>query len=213
MKKLDLLKLVVAVGFVSCATPAFAQFTMDSSSPLDWNKSPWEVSIQGGAAIPNNDNSDAGANFQGRITYDINPNVGVGLTAGWISYDFSADQGTGKVDFGDIHGIPILATIVLKMPLESTGNRIVPYIVGGVGTIFWSFNENQGIDAEDDNTFAAQAGVGVDWYFTDHLALFGEATYLFSDDLKTGTSVSSVSGDIDENVNNMLVGAGLKAKF
>ena len=211
MKKLSVLAIVFAVGFLMSAGKTQAQTT--DTTTLDWSKSPWEVSIQGGAAIPNNDKSDAGANFTGRITYDINPKVAVGVTAGWLSYDFSADHTTGKVDFGDVHGMPLLATVVLKMPLESTGNRIVPYIVGGVGTIFWSFNENEGVDAGDDTTFGALAGAGADWYFTDHLALFGEASYLFSDDLKTGTTVNGVSGDIDENVNNFMIGAGLKAKF
>src|SRR5258708_3428057 len=109
-----------------------------AAESLDFSTTKWEVSGQVGADMPTEDGSDAGGYFLGRVTYDITPNIAIGATTGWNGYDIHVDGD----NWGEVTSIPLLAAVILKMPIESTENRVVPYLVGGMGVDFWSLDES-----------------------------------------------------------------------
>ena len=194
--------MVVLVSVFVCTQPAAAQM-------LDFSTTPWEVSGQIGASIPSDDDVDTGMFLLGRATYDISPNIAIGATVGWNGYE--VDQ------LGDATSVPLLATVILKMPLEATDNRVVPYLVGGLGVSFWSLDEssllsNNGISVDNEVAFAGQIGAGVDYYFTDTVAVFGEATYLFTD-VDTSVSGPGITGTLEGDADQFFIGAGVKVRL
>src|SRR3989338_6605069 len=56
----------------------------------------------------------------GRATYDLTPNIELGMESGWSTQDFENSQGA---DLGSVDYIPLLGIIVLKYPLEFTDNK------------------------------------------------------------------------------------------
>lgn len=206
MKKLAGVLLFGIVAILAVSQNAAAQ-------EMDFSDTRWELSGQVGAAIPKDDDSDTSAYLSGRLVYDVVPNVGIGGSVGWYGYGVEV---AGE-DWGDANSVPLLANIVLRMPLEATENRVVPYVVGGIGVMFWNFDEsnllkNAGISVDSEASFAAQIGAGVDFYLSDRIAVFGEATYLFSE-VDTTISGSGLTGTLEGDTDAILLGVGAKMRF
>src|SRR3989338_4187618 len=110
----------------------------------DVGGSKWDVSILGGAWFPQEEDQDAGGDAGGRLTYNINEHAGLGIESGWSSFNQEADVtgDGGEDDLGDVRGIPLLANLFLRLPLEATGNKLVPYAVGSIGVIIWDYEES-----------------------------------------------------------------------
>lgn len=201
MKKI---MLVAIIALALCQINAFAR---------DVDAKKWEISLQGAGVIPNDTDIDPTYYVGGRIAYNINKNVSVAGESGWMGWDDS--DGTTK--YGEVNGIPLLADLILKMPIEATENKLVPYVLGGVGVVFWDYKEeailtSNGITVDGDTSFAARLGAGVDYYVSDNIALFAEASYLFSDyDIKVnaGGIIAGAKTDTDA----VFAGAGIKFAF
>lgn len=167
----------------------------------DVEGSKWDVSILGGAFFPKEDDQDAGGYAGGRLTYNINKHTGLGIESGWSSFNQELDG----VDYGDVRAIPLLANLFLRLPLEATDNKLVPYAVGGVGVIIWDYEESSlltdnGISVEGDTSFATRVGGGADFYITDNIAIFAEGGYIWSQyeaEVSAGGSVVADTADTD----------------
>ena len=154
----------------------------------DVGGSKWDVSILGGAWFPQEEDQDAGGYAGGRLTYNINEHAGLGIESGWSSFNQEADVtgDGGEDDLGDVRGIPLLANLFLRLPLEATGNKLVPYAVGSIGVIIWDYEESSlltdnGISIDGDTSFAARIGGGADFYIADNIAIFAEGGYMWSE--------------------------------
>ena len=154
----------------------------------DVGGSKWDVSILGGAWFPQEEDQDAGGYAGGRLTYNINEHAGLGIESGWSSFNQEADVtgDGGEDDLGDVRGIPLLANLFLRLPLEATGNKLVHYAVGSIGVIIWDYEESSlltdnGISIDGDTSFAARIGGGADFYIADNIAIFAEGGYMWSE--------------------------------
>ena len=186
----------------------------------DAKESPWDISVLGGAWFPKEDDQDASGYVAGRLTYNINEHVGVGIESGWASFGQEADvTGDGKDDdLGDIQAIPLLANLFLRLPLEATENKLVPYAVGSVGVIFWDYNESSlltsnNISIDGDTSFAARVGGGADFYITDNVAIFAEGGYLWSEYEAQGSIGGVVVTAPTVDTNAAYAVGGLKIAF
>ena len=176
---------------------------------------PWQVSVEGGGLWSEKDKSrlHEGEEITGRLTYDVTPNVAVGGESGGLRFEDSLN-GT---KYGHLDGVPIMGDLVLKMPIAATGNHLVPYVYGAAGVIIWSYaksgySDTTGVDAGDRTHFAAKPGAGLEYYLTPNIALFVEASYLFSDRFALkNAAVTPPNGEVD--VNSVYGGGGIKIAF
>jgi hypothetical protein len=143
----------------------------------------------------------------------VTPNVALGGESGGIRYE---DRLNGT-KYGHLDGVPALADVVLKMPLSFTDNRLVPYIYGSAGVIFWSYaksgySDTTGLDAKDRTHFAAKPGGGLEYYLTPQISIFIEGSYLFSPKFELkNAAITPPNGRID--VNSVYGGGGIKIAF
>src|SRR5262245_45751606 len=119
--------LAITILLLSCFIPlGLAQGIPDMKRDVMRSEGAWEVSLQGGGVFPNKDDRFDDTEFAGgRITYDLSQNTALGIESGWLRFK---DE-IGGTKFGRIDGIPALADLQLKFPVQSTGNRFVPYAI------------------------------------------------------------------------------------
>jgi opacity protein-like surface antigen len=194
---------------------ASAPVVITASPTLMDSTDPWQLSVQGGGLWADKDHGRLhdGDDIIGRLTYDVTPNVALGAESGGLRFD---DRSNGD-KYGHLYGVPAMADLVLKMPIAATGNRLVPYIYGAAGVVFWSYaksgySDTTGVDARDRTHFAAKPGGGLEYYLTSHVALFVESSYLFSERFKLkGGAATAPDGRV--NPDSVYGGGGLKIAF
>ena len=174
---------------------------------------PWQVSVQGGGFWSERNRVHDGEAIFGRLTYDVTPYVALGGESGGIRFNDKSDG----LKYGHLDGVPAMADVVLKLPLGFTGNRLVPYVFGAAGVIFWSYSESgysdtTGVNARSRIHFAARPGAGLEYYLTPHIALFVELSYLYSERFKLkNASTTPPNGNI--NPDSGYAGGGIKIAF
>ena len=205
----------ITLLLLSCFVPrGFAQGVPDMQRDIMRSEGAWEVSLQGGGIFPHKtDRFDDTEFAAGRITYDLSQNVAFGIESGWLRFQ---DE-IGGTKYGRIDGMPALAEVQLKLPVQSTGNRFVPYAIAGAGVVVWNYRESSilrdaGAKVETDTHFAAKGGMGFDYYINSTLAIFLEGSYLFSRFAPKvhggGTTVTTKA-----DTGAVLAGGGLKVRF
>jgi len=213
---LSLLFLIANAAVASAQEQAYR--TTTTTSTMDVRPDyPMELSFQGGALWPqkSTDRFEMSPSMIARLTYDVSPTLAVGVESGGMQFK---DEVNGT-KFGHLNGIPIMGTIVMKVPMESMPSSIVPYIFASGGVIMWSYDEsnvlkNTDIRIKSRNRLAFKSGVGVDFYVAPNVALFVEGAYLFSPTfhLKANNAGSSaVTGKVDPS--SAYAGAGIKFAF
>jgi opacity protein-like surface antigen len=134
---------------------------------------------------------------------DTNPFVGVhdhwGLSLGanlgrYWGLELSADtferrvEGLGRT-LGEYGVVALAPQVRGRYPLLD--DRLVPYVVVGVGVAFTDFNDRKprtppdqrvAIDGTASSLPIATLGAGIEYYFADNLALGVEVKYLFAED-------------------------------
>lgn len=196
-------------------TTTTTQPVQSSTMTLPENIDPWQVSVQGGGLWSEKDHSrlHQGEAIFGRLTYDVTPNVALGAESGGLRFE---DKSNG-IKYGHLDGVPAMGDLVLKLPIPATGNRLVPYIYGAAGVIFWSYSKSgysdtTGVDAKSRTHFAAKPGGGLEYYFTPHIALFIEGSYLFSEKFHLKNSpLTPPNGKL--NPDSVYGGGGIKIAF
>lgn len=160
----------------------------------------------------------------GRLTYDITPYIEVGIEGGHMKLDVDElNFNTNLVAYmtnnaGEIDAVTVMGIMVVKYPIKSTENKLVPYGLIGAGGIFMDFDEGNGLTAppatiDDDASFAIKAGAGVDYYLTEKAAVFLEGSYFWSDYDPDVSVVGGGTGTLDADINALFVGGGLKFSF
>jgi hypothetical protein len=94
---------------------------------------------------------------------------------------------------GDFFGSTITGNVILRYPLDIKfpGLHLAPYAFGGVGGLINSnngftrvatFGNTHNLNRRDtDNEVLGDAGAGLEYRFTPHIGLFGDARYNFVD--------------------------------
>lgn len=146
----------------------------------------WGVGVHAAAAIPRDEDADSGFTFGGSFVYGIADYVAIGVEAGYVEFRTKVLN----VDFGDLQGVPVLAIAQWRLPFMTGTSEAAVYLVGGLGVIFWNFDEDEqalglGADIDSNTSFAAKLGGGLDWFINPNLALNFETSYMFSGDSVT----------------------------
>lgn len=152
-----------------------------------------------------------GVNLTARYLRTINDNVALGVESGYY-FDSKIDKATAKD--GNLHGVPLLFDAVYKWQSDS---QAVPYVLAGLGPIFWGADTDSTISSAGGKTdvgtaFGVKLGGGLDWWFNEDWALNLEASYTFSSEDVTvknaaGTQIGSTGTDF------WAVGGGIKYRF
>ena len=121
------------------------------------------------------------------------------------------------MDYGDVSVVPLLATLIVKNPIELDECAVVPYGILGLGVCFWDYDEssaltNAGISVDMDSEFALKLGAGLDYYFTENVALNLEGSFMWSD--TTGhVDAFGTHAQVDLDGDMWMLGGGLKCRF
>lgn len=118
----------------------------------------------------------------GNFAYGINEYLAVGAEVGYTTWEDKEDG----IDYGDIRAIPLLADVYLRYPTELGAQTVIPYAIGGIGVVFWEYDESSLLEANSvvvdmDNSLGIKIGGGVDYFISESLALNLEGSYLWSD--------------------------------
>lgn len=194
--KRELKKLVffLALAFLFAATAAHAENGM--SAPINTDRSAkLDLGFNVSGAMSSDDELDDTVFLGGNLSWGLNRWLAIGVEVGWQDRSLHDD---------DLTAVPIFADLYLRMPTDSV---FVPYLVGGVGGIVWSFDGDGVEDIDDDFTFGAKGGGGLDIFLNDHWILNLEVAYVYTD------NDVSLSSGTRADTDYWLAGGGLKYVF
>jgi opacity protein-like surface antigen len=153
--------------------------------------------------------ADDSPGFDIRGGYRFHPNFAI---EGEVQYFTAFDLNVRNISAGGqstkVGSIDTLVMTVNAKGYALTG-RIQPYGLLGLGSMLASFDPNaEGVDSEDDRTFAVRFGAGVDCYATENIVVYLEVSYLLPiSDYKFGGSDPGLGGDI------IPIGVGAQYRF
>ncbi|MBI1884395.1 MAG: outer membrane beta-barrel protein [Chlamydiae bacterium] len=220
------MKKLVIVGLMMVLSGGFAMAEMDEV------KKGFYIEGQVSAMIPTEDGLQTGVYSNGRLGYRFNDYMGLEVESGYAN--ISEDP-----DVVDYDLIPLLLNARLH-PIK--GEKFDPYLVGGLGVLFVdvnvdeegvvdeasallgvdlsAFNTSVSVDADADEAFAGQIGIGALYHFNDNIAAFLEVRGFFAQtdvhvkEIVT-SDVGSAKTEIDDEMkfHSVVVGGGLRIKF
>jgi len=204
--------LAVAAVFLFCGA-AYCDEDVEMFGPHFFDLS-GKIGVAGNvsAAMPKED-GDPTVFLGGYLSYDILNCFGVGIESGWARWT----QRDNGVDYGNLNMIPLFGDIFVKLPFKVEGFKVVPYGVVGAGVLFWDFEESSlvrdsGVTISIDPAFGLKFGGGIDFFVTKNIAIFGEASFIWSDADATASAGGSVaSATLDTDL--WLLGGGVKYVF
>jgi opacity protein-like surface antigen len=100
------------------------------------------------------------------------------------TFERHIDQHGNKI--GEYGVVGLIPQARLRYPL--LGDRLVPYVVGGIGVAFTEFNDRKprippgDVRGASKTLPVATLGVGIEYYFADNLAVGVEAKHMFAED-------------------------------
>ena len=121
------------------------------------------------------ENFDAGVDYSNteglnlKAGYIINDNLAIEL-----NYDYLQDfKYSGEI----ISATADVETLILAVKI-STGEKVKPYIVGGLGVMRGELTASTG-QSESETDMCAKSGVGVDYFVTDDVSVGIEGAYVW----------------------------------
>jgi opacity protein-like surface antigen len=119
--------------------------------------------------------------------------LGANLGRFW-GLELSADTFERRVErggdtLGEYGVVALVPQLRLRFPFLD--DRLVPYVVGGVGVAFTEFNDRKprappntrvAIEGTETSLLVGTLGAGIEYYFADNLAVGVEVKYLLADD-------------------------------
>jgi len=205
MKKGFLVALVFAV-VVAIPFVAYAEGVKDMTGKT-------AVGLVAGGVFPKDNDIDNTWYLGGNFAYGINEYFAVGAEVGYTLWE---DEEAG-VDYGDIRAVPLLADVYLRYPTELGAQTVIPYIIGGIGVVFWDYDEsslleNNSITVNMDNSLGVKIGGGVDYFVSNNVALNLEGFYLWSEaDASISAFGTYAAATVDTD--SWIVTGGLKYYF
>lgn len=160
--------------------------------------------------LPDENESDPGFYTGFNLTYGIMDYVAFQLDTGYVEFD----QDANGIDYGDLAAIPLMCSLQWRYPFLVGGSNAAIYALGGVGVVFFDFDElaRVGREIEADDSFAYRFGVGLEFFKNRNWSFYFESTYTITSttlELQTVTSPTVESTDTDF----WLVGGGVKLYF
>ncbi|MGQ9653435.1 MAG: outer membrane beta-barrel protein [Thermodesulfobacteriota bacterium] len=172
----------------------------------------WAVGLRAGPSFFTQDviqdvkeiDSDVGPLVAGSLLYRVNEIFSVGFEIEWESHGVDIRG----LDWGSASAISLLPFVEVHLPASE---RISPYLCLGFGYNINSLSPSDtarkaaadlfgaDYDAEVDDSLAVKAGLGLDWFVSDRVALNGEAAWKLNkgDAAETLDGVAVNSGDFN----------------
>ena len=159
------------------------------------------VMVAAAGASARAEDSDRFRPYVGLKFFDTNPATGVhdlfGFSLGanvnrYFGVELSGDRYEVFPDIspygtiGEYGVFALIPQVRLRYPVFE--DKLVPYIIGGVGAAFTQFNDRKprgfGLSIQDQSStvVAATAGLGIEYFIADNIAVGIEARYLFAPD-------------------------------
>lgn len=145
------------------------------------------------------------------VSLGANFNRYFGLELAGDTYELDFDpSGYGKI--GEYSVFALLPQVRVRYPLLK--DRLVPYLVGGVGVAFTEFNDRKprgfGLAVDTESTvIVGSVGGGLEYFIDDNIAVGVEVKYLMS-----GSQTSHVQGEPKRtDVNALLTTLGLRVFY
>lgn len=160
--------------------------------------------------LPDENELDPGFYPGFNLTYGIMDYVAFQLDTGYVEFD----QDANGIDYGDLAAIPLMCSLQWRYPFLVGSSNAAIYALGGVGVVFFDFDElaRVGREIEADDSFAYRFGVGLEFFKNRNGSFYFESTYTITSttlELQTVTSPTVESTDTDF----WLVGGGVKLYF
>lgn len=197
------------------------------------------VEGQASAAIPTAEDLQSTASFAGRLGHQMNDHIALELESGYANFndDLGLTEYTVVPLMGNIRVHPFgakrfdlyllagLGIVFADIDLDSqaiedtaiaTTEEVLGLESGTVEALGFSVDST----AQIENAFGAQIGIGALYHFTQNVAGFLEARILFASPDATGTvtitgpnSVTTTSLEVEQDLNTVFLGGGLRVKF
>jgi outer membrane protein W len=175
----------------------------------------WDAGVNVSGFIPGDNDTDNGVYVGGTFAYGVHQWIAIGVEAGWLETDIEEDTQLGLGDLGELHGNPLMADIIIRVP--NPDQSFIPYGIVGIGVVFWDFDEGDtleslGVDVDIDTAFAVKIGGGIDWWLNANWILNFEASYVFND-ADVSVTVGGAPTTDDADLDYFQIGGGLKYMF
>lgn len=189
--------LLLAVGLIEGAESGQAEDTDRFRPYMHWRAYEWDVLWN----VHDANGISLGANFNKHWGMEL------ALDAFQLNWENAKDQRVAELTT-----ISLLPQVRWRYPLLD--NRLVPYVIAGVGPSFLQFNDRKshafGIELEaSDWKASATAGIGMEYFLNDEIAFGFEGKYVWIDELDT--RIGDVLDKTDTS--SFLVSFGLRAYF
>ena len=152
------------------------------------------------AFIPFSDDLDTSLYVGGDVGYEWNEWWEFFISIGWAESDLEGD-------IGDVSIVPLLFNA--RFNLWPGVYMVDPYIFGGLGVSLNDITVNGVPGADIDDDFAAQVGVGADYWINEQLTAGLKLTFFFcSPDVSP-----AILSDDDVELNALQIGGNVKWRF
>jgi outer membrane protein W len=159
------------------AAPAYAY--MGSEGDINGR---WGVGFTVAGSAPTDQDGDGNVYLGGNALYGVNENVALQLDLGYTEFSI----GSFGIDYGDLEGVPLIFSLQWRKPFSIGTSPAAWYLLGGLGVVFWDFQnsdtvEQANIPTRAEDAFAVRLGGGFDLFITQNIAWNVEGHYTFSD--------------------------------
>jgi len=149
--------------------------------------------------------------YEGFFELQVSKYASCELSFGYLDLDVDGTMDGVTLDFGELQQFPVILTIRYHLPFHS--GRISPYLGGGVGYYFNSFDTSRvvslaGGEIDTDDSAAFHLGAGIKYHVADDVALCLDVKHVWNEaDGTLGTVGAAVNDDLD--LNTTLLGLAL----
>jgi outer membrane protein W len=171
------------------------------------------IGFAGGATLPADSETDSSWYLGGNCIYGINKYLAIGAEAGYTVWDNEENS----TEYGELQAVPIFADVILRYPVEVDTLILAPYVIGGLGVIYWDYDEssllvNNNVSVDMDAELGIKGGCGLDYHITENIILNVEGSYLWSDaDVSVSARGAVAAANIDTDL--WMVNGGIRYVF
>lgn len=148
------------------------------------------------------------------VGMELNPYLAAELAVDHFGNDINASKSPIPAKITEFNIVSAVPQLRLQYPMLD--DRLLPYVLGGVGVGYVQSNDRTSLGASnrvpyfsaDNYSLVSVAGAGVDYYIADNMTIGVEAKYLFN---KTDISIDNIP--VETDMNRVILTAGLRVFF
>ena len=165
------------------------------------------------AFVPGTSTFETGYYVGGQVSYDLLRWFAIGFEGGYLQSEL---KGNGE-NIGTLRGGPLLADLIIKVPMDMDNFVFSPYGIAGFGCLLMDIKSSDVITnngrIESNTPFLMKFGGGFDAIFFDSFIINFEASYIYAKVEFTEKLTNQTFGLGKEDLNAGFVGGGVKYRF